>query len=151
MLFPRADACRGSHILSENLERIFPGNLVCIFPAGNLTQEEASRDVRTELLSCRDVRTGLLSCHLRARAQYFAMAGGPLQCSARHSNLILISNFCCWSVYIILPTSFLSPFEHNIINLYNLSTHVNIYVCCNIMNGNFWQHLENLKSRERTN
>ena len=39
--------CRGSHILSENLERIFLGNLVSIFPAGNLTQEEASREVRT--------------------------------------------------------------------------------------------------------
>ena len=41
MLFPKADACRGSHILSENLERIFPpANLPCIFPAGNLTQDK---------------------------------------------------------------------------------------------------------------
>ena len=41
MLFPMVDACRGSHILSENLERIFPpANLPCVFPAGNLTQDK---------------------------------------------------------------------------------------------------------------
>ena len=44
---------RGKSYFSENLERIFPRNLVCIFPPGNLTQEE------TYILSRRHLRAGV--------------------------------------------------------------------------------------------
>ena len=107
--------CSGNHILSENLERIFPGNLVCIFPAGNLTQEEAPQEVRThgttiipgcthgttscrdvhkgELLSYRDLHTGPLSYHLCAQGLLILKrVSGALQCSAQHCSLIFVGN-----------------------------------------------------------